>query len=76
MKRLLYAALLLMIPLHHDFWWWNDPTLVLGIMPIGLAYHALYTVVAAGLWFLMLRIAWPTELEEFAQGVEEGTLRE
>jgi len=61
---LLFAALFV---LHHDFWWWDDPTLVLGFLPIGMAWHVGFSVVSALLWFLALKFAWPTEIEQWAE---------
>lgn len=75
-KRLLYAALLLMAVLHHDFWFWDDSTLVFGFLPVGLAYHAVYSVVAGLLWYGVLIHAWPSEIEEFARPEHEGAFRE
>ena len=48
MKRALYAALIVLYLLHNDLWAWNDGRFVLG-MPVGLLYHVVYSVVAAGL---------------------------
>ena len=52
--------------LHNDLWWWNDNTLVFGFMPMGLAFHALFSILAAGVWALALKWAWPHELEKLA----------
>ena len=69
MKRtVLYLTLLTLFLLHQDFWFWDDPTLVLGFVPVGLAYHALYCVVGSILWYLMITYNWPHEAEEFAEG--------
>jgi hypothetical protein len=67
-RKAIYVALLVLFVLHQDFWLWDDPTLVFGFLPIGLAYHALYSCVAALLWFLALRYAWPDEAIAFARG--------
>lgn len=68
MKRTaLYFALLLLFLLHQDFWFWSDSTLLLGFLPVGLAYHALYCVVTSLLWYLMVTYHWPDEAEAFAQ---------
>ena len=56
--------------LHQDLWFWNDPTLLFGFMPIGLAYHALFSIVAAVLWFLAVKFAWPAHLEDWAEHEE------
>ena len=50
--------------MHQDLWWWDDGTLVLGFLPIGLAYHITYSLLAASLWALAVRIAWPHHLED------------
>ena len=60
--------------LHQDFWWWDDATLLCGFLPIGLAYHALFTIVAATVWALAVKYAWPAELEEEPQA--DGEPRE
>ena len=52
--------------LHHDVWNWNKPTLVLGFLPAGLAYHAAYSLVAGLFWYLVTRFAWPHSVEKWA----------
>lgn len=54
----LWVALALMVVLHHDFWLWEEPRLVLGL-PAGLVYHVLYCAAAAALMALAVRRAWP-----------------
>ena len=61
-RGLLYAALVLLLVLHNDFWQWDDPTLVLGL-PIGFVYHIGYCVAASMLMLLFVKFAWPTHLE-------------
>ena len=58
--------------LHQDAWNWDSDKLVFGFMPVGLAFHALYSIVAATFWGLVMKFAWPHELEEWAEGKEEG----
>ena len=58
--------------LHHDFWFWSDKRLVFGFLPIGLAYHALFSIAAACLWFTALKIAWPSDLEAWADTPEQN----
>ena len=65
MKRfglfLVVAALYL---LHQDFWLWRTARpLVFGFLPIGLFYHVCYSVAAAAVMALLVRYAWPAELE-------------
>ncbi len=64
MRRLVIGLIVLLAVLHQDFWWWDsiDP-LVLGFIPIGLAYHAGVSVVAAVLWAMAIKYCWPGHLE-------------
>ena len=64
---LLALVVLVFYGLHQDFWFWRqaDP-LILGFIPIGLSYHALYSFAAAGLMWLLVRYCWPGQLEEAA----------
>lgn len=60
-RRLIYIALILLVVLHQDFWLWEDATVLFGFMPIGLAYHTAYCIVAAALWYLATKYAWPED---------------
>ena len=66
-KALVWGLFLLLFIAHQDFWWWDDETLILGFMPIGLAYHALFSIGCAALGWLAIKIAWPHDLEAFAE---------
>lgn len=62
----LTAVLLIAIlyALHQDFWFWRTPTpLVFGILPIGLFYHAAYTLVTSAFLWLLVRLIWPSHLD-------------
>jgi hypothetical protein len=51
--------------LHQDFWWWTDyRPLLFGFLPVGLAYHAGYCMLAALLMGWLVRWAWPAHLEK------------
>jgi hypothetical protein len=63
MRWLVPAAILFLVILHQDFWLWTDKTLVFGSIPIGLAYHIAYSVAASLVMWLMVRTAWPEDLE-------------
>ena len=59
--------------LHQDFWFWSAARpLVFGFIPIGLFYHACYTIVTAVVMWLLVKHAWPWHLEE--EG-DEATVR-
>lgn len=65
MKQLLLIILVVTFYLlHQDFWFWNSATpLVFGFLPIGLFYHLAYTLVVAGVMWLLVQLAWPSHLE-------------
>lgn len=67
-KKLIWLGVMALAILHHDFWWWGDPSLVFGFLPIGLAYHVGFSIAASALWFAYIKFAWPTHIEEFAEG--------
>ncbi len=49
--------------LHQDYWNWKDGELLLGFLPVGLAYHAGYSIVAALMMAVLVKFAWPSHLE-------------
>ncbi|HEY7514199.1 MAG TPA: hypothetical protein VIC87_06965 [Vicinamibacteria bacterium] len=69
MKRALLALLTLAVYLlHQDVWLWSAARpLVLGFLPVGLFYHAAYTVAVALLLWLLVVHAWPSRLEAEAE---------
>jgi hypothetical protein len=80
MKRLLLALVVFALYLaHQDIWNWRTPyPLVFGFIPIGLFYHACFTVASALVMWLLVTYAWPAHLEaevaevERPQGQETG----
>ena len=64
MRKFVWPLLALLVILHHDFWFWDDPTLVAGWFPIGLLYHVGLSIVAAGFWLFVVKCAWPSELAD------------
>ena len=53
-----------LIVLHQDWWNWRAARpFVLGL-PVGLWYHALYTLAAAGLLALLVRYFWPEDYQD------------
>jgi hypothetical protein len=59
------GAVGLLYVLHQDLWFWHDARpLVFGFLPIGLFYHAAFTVASAGALWLVVTLAWPTHLEK------------
>lgn len=61
--------MLILLIAHQDNWNWYDDTLVWGVVPIGLFYHACISVAAGFTWFLATLFMWPKELESADQNV-------
>ena len=61
-RRALYAAIVLLLALHDDFWLRDDARLMLGL-PVGLVYHIGYCLAAAVLMLALVTLAWPRGLE-------------
>ena len=71
MKWIIGLLVLLLVVLHQDFWWWGDKTLVLGFVPIGLAWHVGISLAAAFVWGLAVKFCWPSELENVQENTEQ-----
>ena len=57
-----------------ESWGWNwtkSEPLVFGVLPIGLAYHAGYSLLAAVTMAVLVKFAWPKHLESVQP--EDGT---
>lgn len=74
MRRFILAGLVLALYLlHQDIWFWTTARpLVAGAIPIGLFYHVVYCLAAAGLMFLLVKTAWPEHLEAGDWRLEAG----
>jgi Protein of unknown function (DUF3311) len=73
-RILLVIAVVALYALHQDFWFWRTARpLVFGFVPIGLFYHACFSVAASLLMWLLVKFAWPAHLE---REVEQQTREE
>jgi hypothetical protein len=73
MKKWLIAMLIAaMVAVHHDFWNWRDARLVFDILPVGLAYHALYAILCSLVMALLVKLAWPRDLDSLTPPKPEG----
>ena len=70
-KMIIVLAVILAV-LHQDWWWWHDDSRLLGFLPIGLAFHILYSILAATLWAVTCRFAWPDHLDDLSDGPGGG----
>ena len=63
-RSVVVAIFLILFVLHQDVWYKDNASLVAGVVPIGLAYHMAFTVVAALFWLTVVRKAWPYGQED------------
>jgi Protein of unknown function (DUF3311) len=50
--------------LHQDIWFWREARpLVFGILPVGLFYHAAYTLLSSVLLAFLVHRYWPAHLD-------------
>jgi hypothetical protein len=68
-KFLLFLMVLAIYVAHQDIWNWRkvDP-MVFGFLPIGLAYHAGYSIVCGVMMAILVKCAWPKELDDEEAG--------
>jgi hypothetical protein len=63
-KFLIFVFIALVYAAHQDFWnWKSSGPLVFGFLPIGLAYHAGFSVLCAIMMAVLVNVAWPKHLE-------------
>jgi len=72
MKKVVWGLVLFLAIIHQDFWFWDDPTLLFGFMPISLAYHAGISIAAAITWYMATIYCWPVDIDEAAPSESEG----
>jgi hypothetical protein len=70
-RWMLTIAVAVLYVLHQDTWFWDTARpLVFGFLPIGLFYHAAYSVAVAVLMVLLIQYAWPRQLERDAESTD------
>lgn len=72
MKTVIWLVLVALVLLHHDYWFWDDPTLVGGWMPVGMLYHIGLSLAASAFWFAAVKFAWPAA-DGLTGNAAEGT---
>jgi hypothetical protein len=73
MRKLVWILACVLLIIHQDFWFRDDRSLVFGFMPIGLAYHAMFSIAAACVWTLAVKYAWPSHIEWADDEKEESS---
>ena len=71
--KVVWVVLIVLTILHYDFWYWDDDSLIFGFMPIGLLYHAGISLLAGLTWFFVVQFAWPSWIEEWADGGSDAS---
>ena len=57
-------TLLALFLLHQDLWFWRQARpLVFGALPIGLFYHAVFTLAISLVMAVLVRLLWPAGLD-------------
>ena len=67
---LIVVVFVILAVLHQDVWNWDNGDLIMGFIPVGLAFHAGYSIAAAVFWACVGKFAWPTRLEVWADGAD------
>ncbi len=73
MKGLWLALLVVVLyALHQDLWFWRTTQpVVFGFLPIGLFYHVCYTLAVCVVMGLLVKFAWPAQLETIEKSATE-----
>ncbi|MBW7907128.1 MAG: DUF3311 domain-containing protein [Phycisphaerae bacterium] len=67
MRYVVAALIALLVVLHQDFWNWHTyEPLILGFIPVGLAWHVGISLAAGLVAFLAVRYCWPEDLDPAA----------
>jgi len=71
-NKLIWIIFAALFVLHQDFWNWDNTSLVFGFIPVSLAYHAGFSLAAVCLWAAAVKLAWPSEIEAWADEFENA----
>lgn len=66
MKRILMVIVVCALyVLHQDFWFWRTARpLAFGFIPVGISYHACFTLATSLVLWMLIKEFWPSHLEE------------
>ncbi len=68
MKFAVWIAVAALVVLHQAPVFTDDHTLLGGFLPVGLAYHAGISLLAAVVWLAAVNLAWPVD-EDVEQAI-------
>lgn len=69
---IIWTVFVVLFILHHDFWNWDNRELVFGWLPVGLGWHAAFSLAAGLLWAAATRWAWPAHIEAWADETDDA----
>ena len=72
-RRFVAPAVAVALVLHQDAWNWANSRAFFGLFPAGLAYHLGYSIGAALLLAWIVRVAWPSRLEDDLTASSDGS---
>jgi hypothetical protein len=76
-KLLLFLLIAAVYALHQDLWnWRQSEPFIFGFLPIGLAYHAGYAILASILMAVLVKTAWPGQLEKLEESPAKANPRQ
>jgi Protein of unknown function (DUF3311) len=75
-RMLLLLGISAVYLMHQDFWnWMRVEPLLFGFLPIGLWYHAAYSLLASAWMWLLVKFAWPKSLEDIERKLPQSEAR-
>ena len=69
--RFIFTSIVIAVYLlHQDVWFWRTARpLVFGFLPIGLFYHAVFCLLCSAVMVLLVKFAWPLDLDKPASAL-------
>lgn len=72
MSYLVWILIALLTLVHQIPWGFAATPLYLGVIPPGLLFHAVLSLVAAFLWLLAVTFCWPKDAEVETAKIDEA----
>ena len=70
MRFILASVVIAVYFLHQDVWFWRTARpLIFGFLPIGLFYHATFCLLCSAVMMLLVKFAWPLNLDKPASAL-------
>lgn len=68
MKLITAIFMVALVFAHQDFWWWDQyEPLILGFLPIGLAWHMSISLLTSAVGYLAIRYFWTSTHELYPE---------